>query len=108
MEPRRHAAGLPDLTEPEAQAAGSWYTRVSRALRDVGGADQVYAAVPGNGVPHPHVHLLARYPGTPPEFWGLNADEWPGCGTRHYPADRRPRHPPPRVPLPASGSQPQV
>ena len=79
VEPRRHAAGLADLTEPEAQAAGSWCARVSRALRDVPGADHVYAAVPGNGVPHLHVHLLARYPGTPPRFWGLNADEGPGA-----------------------------
>jgi histidine triad (HIT) family protein len=79
VEPRRHAAGLADLTEPEAQAVGSWCARASRALREVAGAEHVYAAVLGNRVPHLHIHLLARYPGTPREFWGLNADEWPGA-----------------------------
>ncbi len=43
------------------------------------GADHVYAAVLGNRTPHLHVHLLARFPGTPREFWGLNADDWPGA-----------------------------
>jgi diadenosine tetraphosphate (Ap4A) HIT family hydrolase len=79
VEPRRHAAGLADLTEPEAQAVGSWCARASRALREVAGADHVYAAVLGDRVPHLHVHLLARYPGTPHEYRGLKADEWPGA-----------------------------
>ena len=79
VEPRRHAAGLADLTEPEAQAVGSWCARASRALREVAGADHVYAAVLGNRVPHLHVHLVARYPGTPQEYQGLKADEWPGA-----------------------------
>jgi histidine triad (HIT) family protein len=79
VEPRRHAAGLADLTELEAQAVGSWCARASRALREVTGAGHVYAAVLGDGTPHLHVHLLARYPGTPRQFWGLKADEWPGA-----------------------------
>jgi diadenosine tetraphosphate (Ap4A) HIT family hydrolase len=79
VEPRRHAAGLADLTEPEAQAVGLWCARASRALREVAGAGHVYATVLGDHVPHLHVHLVARYPGTPPEFWGLKADEWPGA-----------------------------
>jgi diadenosine tetraphosphate (Ap4A) HIT family hydrolase len=37
----------------------------------------VYAAVIGDGVPHLHVHLLPRYPGTPREFWWTRVDEWP-------------------------------
>ena len=74
VEPRRHIPGLADLTEPGAQAVGSWCARASRALREVAGADHVYAAVLGNRAPHLHVHLLARYPGTPREFQGLNAD----------------------------------
>ena len=77
VEPRRHVPGLADLTEPEARAVGSWSARASRALRDVAGADHVYAAVLGNRASHLHVHLLARYPGTPRESRGLNADEWP-------------------------------
>ena len=53
--------------------------RASRALREVAGADHLYAAVLGNRVPHLHVHLVARYPGTPQEYLGLKADEWPGA-----------------------------
>ena len=49
-EPRRHVPGFADLTGAEAQAVGSWCVLVSRALRDVAGADHVYAAVLGN--PH--------------------------------------------------------
>jgi histidine triad (HIT) family protein len=89
VEPRRHAAGLADLTEPEAQAVGLWCARASRALRDAAGADHVYAAVLGNRAPHLHVHLVARYPGTPREYQGLNADDWPGAerGTASQVAD---------------------
>jgi histidine triad (HIT) family protein len=56
---------------------GWWCARASRALRDVPGAEHVYAAVFGDGVPHLHVHLLPRYPGTPREYWGIHVDEWP-------------------------------
>jgi diadenosine tetraphosphate (Ap4A) HIT family hydrolase len=29
-------------------------------------------------VPHLHVHLVPRYPGTPREYWSpLTLDEWP-------------------------------
>lgn len=78
VEPRRHAPGLGDLTDSEARAVGLWCARVSRALRDAG-AEHVYAAVFGNAVPHLHVHLLPRFPGTPREYWGLQVDEWPGA-----------------------------
>jgi histidine triad (HIT) family protein len=77
VEPRRHAPGLADLTDAEARAVGWWCTRASRALRDVAGAEHVYAAVIGDAVPHVHVHLLPRYPGTPREFWWTRVDEWP-------------------------------
>jgi histidine triad (HIT) family protein len=77
VEPRRHAPGLADLTDTEARTVGWWCTRASRALRDVAGADHVYAAVIGDGVPHLHVHLLPRYPGTPREYWWTRVDEWP-------------------------------
>src|SRR5258708_10102891 len=62
VEPRRHAPGLADLTDAEAQDVGWWCTRASRAPREVAGAEHVYAAVIGDGVPHLHVHLLPRYP----------------------------------------------
>jgi histidine triad (HIT) family protein len=37
----------------------------------------VYAAVIGDEVPHLHVHLQARYPGTPREYWWDRVDQWP-------------------------------
>jgi histidine triad (HIT) family protein len=77
VEPRRHAPGLADLREDEAASVGLWCARASRALREVAGAEHVYAAVIGDGVPHLHVHLLPRYPGTPREFWWTRVDEWP-------------------------------
>ncbi len=77
VEPRRHAAGLADLTDAEARAVGWWCTRASRALREAAGAEHVYAMVIGDGVPHLHVHLQARYPGAPREYrWG-QVTRWP-------------------------------
>jgi histidine triad (HIT) family protein len=73
VEPRRHAPGLADLTDAEADCVGRWSSRASRALREVAGAEHVYAAVIGDGVPHLHVHLLPRFPGTPPEYWWTRA-----------------------------------
>jgi histidine triad (HIT) family protein len=77
VEPRRHTPGLADLTDAEARAVGWWSMRASKALREVVGAEHVYAAVIGDGVPHLHVHLKPRYPGTPREFWWDRLDEWP-------------------------------
>jgi len=77
VEPRRHAPGLADLTDAEARAVGWWCTRASQALRDAAGAEHIYAAVIGDHVPHLHVHLLPRYPGTPAEYWWDRVDEWP-------------------------------
>jgi histidine triad (HIT) family protein len=77
VEPLRHAPGLADLTDAEARAVGLWCARASRALRDVSGAEHVYAAVFGDGVPHLHVHLLPRFPGTPREYWGTHVNKWP-------------------------------
>jgi hypothetical protein len=44
VEPLRHAPGLADLTDDEARRVRLWYTRASRALREVAGAEHVYAA----------------------------------------------------------------
>ena len=77
VESRRHAPGLADLTHAEACAVGLWCGRASRALRDISGAEHVYAAVFGDGVPHLHVHLLPRFPGTPHEYWGTHVNKWP-------------------------------
>lgn len=77
VEARRHVPDLADLTDAEGQAVGLLVTRLSRALRMLQGAEHVYAFVVGHGVPHLHVHLLPRYPGTPREYWGMRIDEWP-------------------------------
>jgi len=77
VEPLRHAPGLADLTDDEARRVGLWCTRASRALRDVTGAEHVYAAAWGDGVPHLHVYLLPRFPGTPREYWGTHVYKWP-------------------------------
>ncbi len=77
VEPRRHVPGLADLNDAEARSVGWWCMRASRALRDVARAEHVYAAVFGDGVPHLHVHLLPRFPGTPREYWGIHVNQWP-------------------------------
>lgn len=77
VEPRRHVAGLAELTEEESQALGLLLSRLSRALKEVEGAEHVYAFVLGDHVPHLHVHLVPRYPGAPREYWGIHVDEWP-------------------------------
>jgi hypothetical protein len=40
-------------------------------------ANFVYMAVWGDEVPHLHVHLLPRLPGTPREYWGTRVSQWP-------------------------------
>src|SRR5436189_4355917 len=52
---RRHVPDLSDLGEGEAAAVGVSISRLSRALKDLG-AERVYVAVIGHGVPHLHVH----------------------------------------------------
>jgi diadenosine tetraphosphate (Ap4A) HIT family hydrolase len=37
----------------------------------------VYAFVLGDHVPHLHIHLVPRYPGAPPQYYGVQVDEWP-------------------------------
>lgn len=77
VEPLRHAPGLADLTDAEARAVGWWCSRASRALVEVAGAEHVYAAVIGDAVPHLHIHLIPRYPGTPQEYRWMRVKEWP-------------------------------
>jgi histidine triad (HIT) family protein len=77
VEPRRHVAGLADLDPAEATEAGRLVTAAAAALRAVAGADHVYAAVIGHAIPHLHIHVIPRYPGTPREWWWTRLDEWP-------------------------------
>lgn len=82
---RRHVARLGELTDSESAAVGRMAARLARALTEAGGAEWVYSAVIGTGVPHFHLHLLPRYPGTPPEVAWHAVDEWEGA--RHGGAD---------------------
>lgn len=81
IEPRRHVAGLADLTTDEAERLGRLEAVVARALMDRRDVDHVYSFVLGHQVPHLHVHLLPRYRGTPREYWGVKVDEWPDAPT---------------------------
>jgi len=73
VEPRRHVAGLADLTSKEAAALGQWAARGAKALQ----AEHVYSSVVGHRIDHLHLHLVPRYPGTPREFWWPDIDDWP-------------------------------
>jgi histidine triad (HIT) family protein len=74
---KRHAPGLAEQTNEEAQALGLLVARLSRALKASEGAEHVYLFVFGTHVSHLHLHLVPRYPGTPRAYWGSRIDEWP-------------------------------
>lgn len=76
VEARRHAPTVDALTDEEASAVGIAVTRLAAALR-AEGAEHVYAVVLGHHFAHFHEHVVARWPGAPREYWGLNVDEWP-------------------------------
>ena len=69
---KRHAPSLADMTEEEAKVFGIIMAKVSKALKESEKAEHIYALVSGNSVPHLHMHLVARYPNTPREYWGPN------------------------------------
>ena len=75
-ETRRHLPSFAELTPEEAQAVGLLIARLSKAIKVCTGADHVYAFFYGDHVPHLHVHVFARYPGTPEEYWRERVDEW--------------------------------
>lgn len=79
VEPLRHVAGLADLDDAEAQRLGLVAARLARALRATEGAEHCYLHVLGHHVPHLHLWVVPRYPGTPSEYWGLNVGKWPGA-----------------------------
>jgi diadenosine tetraphosphate (Ap4A) HIT family hydrolase len=76
-EPRRHAAGLGDLTDPEALAPGLLVSRLARALKEVAGAEHVYSFVLGDGLAHLHVVLAPRYAGTRVNFGESDCESGP-------------------------------
>jgi diadenosine tetraphosphate (Ap4A) HIT family hydrolase len=77
IEPRRHIPGPEDLSNQEAQAIGTQIARLSKALIACTDAEHVYIFRLGHHVPHLHIFLVPRYPGTPREYWGVRVDEWP-------------------------------
>lgn len=74
---KRHAPGLAEQTNEEAQALGLLVARLSRALKACEGAEHIYLFVFGDQVPHLHLHLFPRYPETPQAYWGPRIAEWP-------------------------------
>jgi diadenosine tetraphosphate (Ap4A) HIT family hydrolase len=60
LEPKRHIPYLADLDGAEAASFGPTLARVARLLRDVTGAEFVWALVFGEHVPHLHVNLAPR------------------------------------------------
>jgi len=81
LEPKRHAPGLAELTDTEAERFGLFASRLARALQRSEEAEHVYAFVLGHHVPHLHLWLVPRYPGTPPEYWAMRLAEWPEAPT---------------------------
>ncbi len=75
VETRRHVRGLADLADAEATAVARLVSALARGLEREGAAS-VYSFV-FDHIPHHHVHVVARYPGTPPEFAGPRVNEWP-------------------------------
>ncbi len=76
VDAKRHVRGLAELDDEEASTLALVVSRLARALEKAAGAEHVYAFV-FDHVPHHHVHVVARYPGTPHEYWGPRIDEWP-------------------------------
>src|SRR5438309_2035673 len=75
VEPKRHVPTLADLERGEAERVGWLTSSVARALRGEG-AERSYSAILGHGVPHLHVWVVPRYPGTPDDMIGLRVLEW--------------------------------
>jgi len=74
---KRHAPTLAEMTVEEAKAFGVIMTRVSKALKESENAEHIYSLVSGNSVPHLHMHLVARYPNTPEQYWGpMEVYDW--------------------------------
>lgn len=74
---KRHVPTLGDMTVEEAKAFGMIMAKVSKALMESEAAEHVYSLVSGNSVPHLHMHIVARYPNTPKEYWGpMEVYDW--------------------------------
>ncbi|WP_226087682.1 HIT family protein [Mesobacillus sp. S13] len=77
---KRHVPTLGEMNMEEAKVFGMTMAKVSKALMESEGAEHIYSFVSGDAVPHLHMHLVPRYPGTPKEYWGPNAVyDWEGA-----------------------------
>ncbi|GAA2683619.1 MULTISPECIES: HIT family protein [Actinosynnema] len=85
VDSRRHAPGLADLTDAEAEAVGWAVRRAAAALRAELAPEAVFTAVLGRAVPHFHQHVLARHPGTHP----TSTRSRPPTGQAHPASPRR-------------------
>jgi len=80
VEVRRHVTSFGELSGAEAAEVGVTIAKASRLLTEELGAEHVYVFTIGHLVPHLHIHVVARYPGTPEEYWGgKRLAEWPGA-----------------------------
>jgi histidine triad (HIT) family protein len=83
VEPRRHVEALGFLHDDEAARLGWLTNRVAAALRAELGAEHVFSFAQGGVAAsartpaHLHVHVIPRYPGTPPEYRGARLQRWP-------------------------------
>lgn len=77
VESMRHFKGMYDAADDEMAAIGKMLKALSKAMMDVLDAAHVYAFIMGDGIPHFHVHVVARYKDAPREYWGPKVDDWP-------------------------------
>lgn len=77
VEPKRHVPGMGDLRRPEAERVGWLTSRLAAALQACARAEHVYVFVLGHHVPHLHVWIAPRYPGTPAEYAPFRLAAWP-------------------------------
>ena len=77
IESRRHFKGFYDASEEEAAALGNAQRALAKAMKKALECEHVYFFVLGDGIPHLHIHAVAKYTGAPREFWGPRVDDWP-------------------------------
>jgi len=78
----RHVRALYDLEESTARELGAFAARVMRAQRQALGAEHAYAFAIGDVLRHFHLHLVPRFPDTPPHLWGRAAFDAPASAHR--------------------------
>lgn len=78
IETKRHIQEFTEMSPEEAAALGELISAGTQLIKNKMGAEHVYLFRINDKVPHLHLHLVPRYPGTPKEFWGFKISEWPG------------------------------